>query len=162
MSDDLPSEENTWRRRLGSDANDRAWTLAEQKGRTPDEDLEMLHAAHAAAHLWSTIGTERNAALANLLLGQVHALLGSAELASRFAQTSLDFFLRLSSESATWELALAHAIAAHAAHVRGDKPAHEKEYAESLLAFESITDAEERKIVRATLRVIPMPEIETR
>jgi hypothetical protein len=45
------------------------------------EDQEMLHAAHAAAHLWQAVGTEHHCALAQLLLAQVHALLGHPSLA---------------------------------------------------------------------------------
>ncbi len=67
---DPPSEEETrlWRRRLGSAANSRGWALSEQSSRTPQEDAEMLHAAHAARHLWSTIGTAGNFALGDLTL----------------------------------------------------------------------------------------------
>ena len=54
----VPEEERAWVRRLAS-----------------REDREMLDAAHAAMHLWSQIETPRNFALAQLLLGQVHAYL---------------------------------------------------------------------------------------
>ncbi len=52
-------DETTWRRRFASRANNRGWALAEQATRTPAEDDEMLHAAHAAAHLWQPIATDR-------------------------------------------------------------------------------------------------------
>ena len=46
-----PSAEETalWQRRLASQANNRAWALADAPLRTPEEDEEMLQAAHAAA-----------------------------------------------------------------------------------------------------------------
>ena len=37
-----------WQRRLASQANNRAWSLAEMLHRSPEEDEEMLQAAHAA------------------------------------------------------------------------------------------------------------------
>ena len=156
MPTDLQLEdESKWRRRLGSGANNRAWTLAEMLSRTREEDEEMLHAAHAAAHLWSTVGNARNAALADLLLGQVHALLGNPVLAERFARSALEFFL--SGKSAPWELAAAHAVAANAAHCSGDSVAHQREYAAAQSAAEAITNAEEKAIFLATLRVVPKP-----
>ncbi len=156
MSTNLPPEEEPkWRRRLGSAANNRAWTLSEQRLRTPEEDEEMLHAAHASAYLWSTIGTERNAALAHLLLGQVHALLGNAALAERFAHSAGRFFSSRASEPS--ERAMMHAVAANAAHCRGDAAAHEREYAAALDAMNAIANPQEKDLFLATLRVVPKP-----
>jgi hypothetical protein len=155
MPTDLPPEdEPKWRRRLGSGANNRAWALSERPSRTREEDEEMLHAAHASAYLWSTVGNERNAALAHLLLGQVHSLLGNGVLAERFAQSASAFF---ADGGAPWELALVHAVAANAAYCSGDVVSHQQEYAAAQSAIESITNAEEKEIVLATLRVIPQP-----
>ena len=156
MSTNLPPEEEPkWRRRLGSAANNRAWTLSEKPLRTVEEDEEMLHAAHASAHLWSTIGTERNAAFAHLLLGQVHALLRNADLAERFAQSASRFFS--SHASGPSELATMHAVAANAAHCRGDSASHAREYAAALSEMEAIANPQEKEIFLATLRVVPKP-----
>ena len=150
-----PEDEPRWRRRLASGANNRAWALSERPSRTSEEDFEMLHAAHASAYLWSTIGTERNTALAHLLLGQVHALLGNAKLADRFAKSSSEFFAR--NDSAPWELALVHAVAANAAHCSDNTSLHLAEYVAAQRAMEAISNTEEREIVLATLRVVPKP-----
>jgi hypothetical protein len=150
-----PEDEPKWRRRLASAANNRAWDLAEMPSRTRQEDGEMLHAAHASAYLWSTIGTERNAALADLLLGQVHSLLGNAVLADRFAKSARGFFTGVT--SAPSELAMVHAVAANAAYRVGDPLSHQREYAASQSAAEAITNAREKELLLATLRVIPKP-----
>jgi hypothetical protein len=89
MSSTSASEdENTWRRRFASRANNRAWTLSEQASRTPAEDREMLDAAHAAMYLWSPFGTAANFAMARQLLGRVHALLGNTRYALPYAQAA--------------------------------------------------------------------------
>jgi hypothetical protein len=156
MSTNLPPEdEPKWRRRLGSAANNRAWTLSEKLLRTAQEDEEMLHAAHASAHLWSAIGNERNAAFAHLLLGQVHALLGNAALAERFAGAASRFFSSHAGEPS--ERATMHAVAANAAHCRGDRDAHAREYAAALGEMEAISNPQEKEIFLATLRVVPKP-----
>jgi hypothetical protein len=120
----LSEEERMLRRRLASRANNRAWTLTEQSSRTPEEDREMLDTAHAAMHLWSAIGTARHIAGAQLLLGQVHALLGSARFALPYAQAAHDYFKSDTAEP--FQLAISHAILAAAAHCAGNSALHEK------------------------------------
>jgi hypothetical protein len=151
----LLEDEPKWRRRLASGANNRAWTLSEKLSRSREEDDEMLHAAHAAAYLWSTIGTERNHALAHLLLGQVHSLLGIPATADRYATAARDFFTL--NDSPPWQLALVHAVAANAAHCNGSAASHQAEYVAAQLAVEAIANTEEKEIALATLRVVPKP-----
>lgn len=153
-----PTEEevNLWRRRLGAGANNRAWTLAEKLSRTPAEDAEMLHAAHAARYLWDRIGTEKNLALANLLLGQVHALLGRGQTATEYAEQAFDYFTSRPNE--TWGLALAHAVRANAAHASGKRDLHRESHTKALEIADALTGPEDRNIFDATFNVIPKPE----
>ena len=53
-----PSAEETASRQRcpASQANNRAWALAEQATRSKPEDEEMLHAAHAAIYFWIIVG----------------------------------------------------------------------------------------------------------
>ena len=46
-----PEEVALWQKRLASQANNRAWALAELHNRTPEEDEEMLQAINAAMYL---------------------------------------------------------------------------------------------------------------
>lgn len=157
MSQDPPSPEETarWQRRLAAQANNRAWSLAESARRTAREDDEMLSAAHAAWHLWQAVGDARNHAHADQLLGHVHALLGDAGHAGRYAARSFAFFT--GHDSAPWELAFAHAVAAHVAACAGQADEHRARYAEAERRVAALDDAEEREILNATLRVVPRP-----
>jgi len=152
-----PSAEEAarWRRRFAAGANNRGWTLAEQVSRTPAEDAEMLHAAHASRHLWGPIGTEKNLASADLLLGQVHALLGLGQPAMQYAQSAFDYFTSRASEPG--ELAFAHAVRANAAHASGEYVLHRESYAKALEFAEALTHSEDRKIFDATFDLIPKP-----
>jgi hypothetical protein len=145
----------SWHRRFGSGANNRAWELAEQPTRTAAEDDAMLHAAHAAFYHWHTIGTERNVALAHLLLGHVHASLQDGTRARAYADAAFAFFATNASEP--WEKAFAHAVLAHAAAACGDAEAHRAHYREAQALGGALDDAEERKIFDATFAVIPPP-----
>jgi hypothetical protein len=151
-----PSAESLreWHRRFAIDANNRAWQLTEMTSRSAAEDAEMMHVAHASAWHWSKAGNAHNAALADMLLAQVHALLGHGALAVPHAQASFAYFT--GRESAPWELAFAHAVRAHAASAAHDDGAHRRHWEEAR-ALGARLEAEDRKIFDATFRTIPPP-----
>ena len=156
MSEKPTSEDVAlWQRRLASQANNRAWTLAEQESRTPDEDEEMLQAAHAAMHFWKIVGNARNRAGAAQLVAHAYALLRLPEPASYYLAKSQPLFL--SDEAQPWERAMAHAVAANVAAAKKDSSAHREHYrtAEELGAALPERD---RAVLQATLRVVPAPK----
>ena len=150
-----PDESQAWRRRFAAMANNRAWDLSEAAARSADEAAEMLDAAHAARFLWRGIGNEKNAAHADLLLAQVHALLGHGAAAMQYANAAFAFFSN--GTSLPWELAFAHAVLAHAAHADGNAALHRQHYRKAAEAAQAITVPENRKIFDATFRGIPKP-----
>ncbi len=151
-----PDEQANWCRRFASSANNRAWTLSEQEKRTATEDQEMLHAAHAAAYLWRQVGTEHHAAVAQLLLGQVHALLGNAHLAQTYALGAHQYFLGRDSEA--WETALSHVVMANAACCSGQSAPHHEHYRVAVGLIEALADPQDKSILMASLRVVPVPQ----
>lgn len=152
-----PTAEETalWQRRLASQANNRAWTLAEALSRTPDEDDEMLQAAHAAMYFWKIVGKPSNHAHAALLLAHVCALLKLPKPAAHYLSMSLPYFMQ--NNSAPWEMAIAHAVAANVAFTEGNGEAHARHYTQAQSFREQVDNAEERENLDATLRVIPPP-----
>jgi len=151
-----PSEDDVrrWRRRFAAEANNRGWSLAEQAVRTAAEDAAMLDAAYASRHLWAPIGTADNAAYAELLLGQVHAMLGNGPAALAHARAA---HARLAApDRSAWEIAFARAVLAHAAHAAGDAALHAREYA-AAIAGAAALEGEDRRIFDATFRTIPPP-----
>src|SRR4051794_18303561 len=156
MQDQANEEEiRKWHRWFGVECNNRAWRLSEQPARSPAEDRELLNAAHAAAFHWSKVGTELHAARADMLLGQVHALLGHGDLAMRYARSAFDFVT--SRDSPDWEVAFGHAILANAASAAGDRGAHARHYAIAKEMAARLGD-EDRAIFDATFRRVPVPE----
>lgn len=137
------------------EANNRAWGLSEKPELTSAEKSELLHAAHAAAHHWSKIGTSAQVAQSDLLLGRVHALLGHGDLAVGFATTAFQSIT--SSDSAPWEIAFAHAILANAGDASGDSQLHSEHYAQAKAMGESLKDPEDKELFLATFDLIPAP-----
>jgi hypothetical protein len=150
-----PEDVALWQRRLASQANNRAWTLAEAVHRSPEEDEDMLHAAYAAIYFWSIVGTPSNHAHAAQLLAHVCALLKLPQQAAHYLSKSLPYFMQ--NDCAPSELAFAHAVAANVASAVGDPDSHAMHYSRAHAALAQVPNAEERKIFEATLRVIPAP-----
>jgi hypothetical protein len=154
---DKPSPEDValWQRRLASQANNRAWTLAEALRRSPDEDEEMLQAAHAAMYFWKIVGKAGNHAHAALLLAHVYALLKLPSPAAHYLGKSLPYFMQ--DDCAPSELAFAHAVAANVALAEGNADAYREHYSKARTAAEQLVSPGEREVFDATLRVIPAP-----
>ena len=147
-------ERAAWHKRFAAECNNRAWDLSTAE-RSPADDREMLDVAHAAAWHWGKVGTELNRMRATTLLAEVHALLGMGERALAHAEEMRAYFL--AQESPDWEIAFSHAIYAHAAHVAGRAAEHRDAYAQAEAALAAIADDEDRAIVAATFRHVPLP-----
>lgn len=155
--DEKPTAEETarWQRRLASQANNRAWTLSEAVSRTPEQDEEMLQAAHAAMYFWKIVGNDKNLAHAAQLLAHVYALLGEPSAATHYMKQSQPLFFAAGAEA--WEVALAHAVAANVAAAAKDAAAHRKHYAKAFELVAKLPEPEDREILEATLRILPAP-----
>ena len=106
MADSPSSDEMAlWQRRLAAQANNRAWRLSESTDRSPQDDEDMLGAAHAALHLWKLAGNAGNRAHAALLLAHVYALLKLPHPARHYLGQCEPFFLGQDCEP--WERACA-------------------------------------------------------
>lgn len=144
-----------WDRWFAIQMNNRAWDLADKPARTMAEDEEMLDAAHAAAAHWSRIGNDLNRARADLLLGHAHALLGHGSPAMLYARRGYAFVT--ARESPDWEMALAHAVLANAAHAAREATLHRTEYALAKSLADAIADPEDREIFERSFARIARP-----
>ena len=151
-----PEQMAVWRRRLASQANNRAWDLAESSSRSDDENDEMLSAAHAAAFFWNLVGNARNRAHAELLLAHVYALLGIGDRAMRHLSKARPYFSTQALEPS--ESAISHLIEANVAAACGDAERHRTHYAAAVAAIDALPDPENRKLLGASLRAIPIPD----
>jgi len=66
-----------------------AWDFLVMKGRSQEDDRQMLHLAHASRYHWGLVGTPRNQAVGEWQLSRVYAELGESPLALQFAKSSL-------------------------------------------------------------------------
>ena len=156
MSDaPAPEELEKWHKWFAVECNNRAWRLAEQASRSPAENEEMLHCAHAAALHWAKVGTELHRARAAILLGQAHALIGDGKSALQYAREAFAYVSE--HESPAWQVAFAHAVLANAAAANDERSLHSTHYARAKALGGALTDDEERTIFEATFRTVPAP-----
>jgi hypothetical protein len=156
MADSPSSEEVAlWQRRLAAQANNRAWRLSESAARSPQEDEEMLQAAHASMYFWKLVGNANNRAHAAQLLAHVYALLKLPNPATHYLKQSEPFFLEQNCEP--WERACAFAVKASVAAASGQSKDHASSYREAERLIAALPDPEDREILNATLLVVPKP-----
>jgi hypothetical protein len=114
MNDDSTREK--WHRTFAVELFNRAWDLLEKKDRSPEDDVTMIHAAHASRHHWGEIGTPLELERGEWQISRVYSVLGIAPAALRHAELCLeicedngigDFDLAFAYEA----LARAHAVA---------------------------------------------------
>ena len=115
----------------------------------------MLQAAHAAMYFWNIVGNANNKAHAAQLLAHVYATLKLPEPASRYLARSQPVLMSPSAEA--WERALAHAVAANVAAAKGQARQHAEHYRKATEQVAAILDPEDRSILEATLRMLPVP-----
>ena len=146
--------DNEAQRRLGVDLFNKAWTLMEKSGRTPEDDDELIHCAHASAYHWLHVGTQANRARSEWQCSRVYAILGRAEPALHHAQRCLAICEAAPDALEEWDLPFAYEALARANAVAGNA-------AETLRYLElgragaaAIADEDDRALLDADLATI--------
>jgi hypothetical protein len=148
MTTPQTTEVNDWEKFMAINANNLTWALT-TKTRTSEEDEDMLNAAHAAAYHWKKVGTDLNYARAEMLLAEVHGLLGYGETALGYAQSVAEFFK--GKDIPTWERAFVAIILARAYKALKDTTNFQTYLAEAQDIIASIEDDGDREVVEASM-----------
>ena len=127
----------------------RTWDLLDEKARQPDQDAELLHAAHASRHHWAEVARlggpsgPKQAIVGDWQLSRVYAALGMAGPSQLFGQRSLDGCGSWP-ESGPFLRGFAHEALARAARVAGDAASASAHEAEARAQAAQIEDAADR------------------
>ncbi len=102
-------------RELASSLFNSCWRLIEKSDRTPEEDAEMLHLAHASRWHWGNVGGVKEWSIGEWQCSKVYSFLGNGKAALLHAQLSVQLSKELEPSdfmraSALEALALAHFI----------------------------------------------------
>ena len=137
------------RRQLAVDLFNRVWVLLESADRTPDQDDEMVHAAHASRYHWGEVGGVEHRARGEWQCSRVYSVLGRPEPAKHHARRSLE--LCQANGLGDWDLAAAWESVARASLVGGDHAALDHALAEGRAALQAIVDDEDRQHIETDL-----------
>src|SRR5712691_1669171 len=117
------------------------WRLLEMESRTPEQDDEMMHCAHASRYHWGRVGQPVNLARGEWQISRVYAVLGRGEPATFHARRCLEIAQK--HHLSAFDLAEAYEALARAALVRGDRPEGKRFAEEARRAGAGIMDTED-------------------
>ena len=153
--DDLMAEPTTLdvdHRALGVALYNDTWRLLE-KERSPAEDEELLHQAHASAYHWLNAPEcqPKNRARSEWMCSRVYAVLGRAEPALHHAERCLQIVQASPEDMDDFDLPFAYEALARASAVAESSDDARRYEQEAREAAERITDAEDRDLVLTDL-----------
>jgi hypothetical protein len=140
------------RRTLAADLFNHVWALLETPDRTPAQDDEMLHAAHASRYHWGEVETGARLARGEWQCSRVYAVLGRAEPSLHHARRCLEICRE--EGIGDFDLAFAHEALARASRVAGDHEAAESHLRLARAAADDVADDEDRALVLSDLATI--------
>jgi DNA-binding transcriptional MerR regulator len=142
-------------RALGVDLFNHVWTLLEAEDRTPEQDTEMMHAAHASVLHWTKSAPpdlRQRQAIGEWQCSRVYATLGRGEPALWHANRCRDI-----AEGGTlddWVVAASYEAMARASRVAGDAEGAAAWRARAETATAAIADPAERQVIEGDLATL--------
>jgi hypothetical protein len=143
----------TTRRKLAADLFNHTWTLLEKPDRTPAEDDEMIHSAHASRFHWGEVGEDVNLARGEWQCSRVYAVIGRAEPALWHAHRCLA--INEANGTADWDIASAYEAMARAQMTAGDLAEVAAWKAKATAALDGIADPDDREVIEGDLATLP-------
>lgn len=139
-------------RKLAVECFNGTWHLLLKERRTPEQDLEMIHMAHASRYHWGVVGTPANLAIGEWQLSRVYAVLRRPEPALYHAAQAL----RLCRDEGLRDfyLAFAYEALARASSVAGKPRDMRRFLALGRKAAEDIVEQEDRDLFYRDLESI--------
>jgi hypothetical protein len=133
------------------------WEMLDAPDRTPAQDDQMVHAAHASRWHWSQageLGGDQQRAIGEWQCSRVYSILGRGEPALHHAKACL----AICEESGLgdWVVAAAYEALARASTVAGDAREAEAWLARAREAVAKISDPEDREVIEADLASLPV------
>jgi len=147
----VSTEDVELHRRLGSGLFNHVWDLLVLDERTPEQDDEMVHAAHASRYHWSRVEEGPRAARGEWLCSWVYSELGRAEPALHHARRCEALCNEYADELEDFDLPAMHEALARAQLVAGNREEalHRLRLAARLCA--EIEDPEDREIIQSQI-----------
>ena len=143
-----------WHRKQAVENFNKTWGLMEKEVRTNEENLEMIHTAHASRFHWGLAGGPLNFARGEWQISRVYSLLNLGESALMHGEQSLK--LCVQNGIGDFDLAFAYEAVARAYLVKDDEVKMEEYFALASKAAETITKKEDKDYFISELNSIKL------
>lgn len=143
-----------WHRKEAVTNFNAAWDLMDRKDRSNEEDILMIHTAHASRFHWGAIGTPLEFSRGEWQISRVYSVLVLPESALLHGLYCLD--LCLSNDIGDFDLAFAHEAVARAQTLAGNQEEARKHHGLAVHAAEGIKSPEDRDYFLSELATIPL------
>jgi hypothetical protein len=130
------------------------WTLLETSDRTADDDLRMIHMAHASRYHWGQVGTPVNVVRGEWQCSRVYATLGRGEPALFHAKHALQ--ICEANGIGDFDLAFCYEALARAHAVAGDTDEARRWQQRGVDAANDVFEDEDRELLVADLASVPI------
>lgn len=100
--------------------NQLVWSLLGKEKRSPEDNEQMLHAAHASLFHWMKIGKTANRQRGYWILSRVYCVLNNPVEAMKYAQLCMDITINHPEQMEDFDLAYAEEAIARAYACKGD------------------------------------------
>ncbi|HEX7491749.1 MAG TPA: hypothetical protein VF337_08620 [Candidatus Limnocylindrales bacterium] len=148
----MPNLDRETERRLAAGLQSEVWRLLDLPKRRPEQDDELLHAAHASRYHWGKVGSPIDLARGEWLCSRTYSVLGRSEPAIWHALRCLELLVGFGGGQ-TWDEASAYEALARAHALANDGEAgHWRERARVTLAL--VPDPETRGAIEADLATL--------
>ncbi len=158
---ELPPMDPNVHREQGVALFNQVWQMLDVPDRTPEQNDQMVHAAHASRWHWSQagdLGGDQQLAVGEWQCARVYSVLGRGEPALHHAQACLAICEK--SGLADWVVAAAYEALARASAVAGNVGDARTWLSRGRTATAAIATAEDREVIEADLAEIgAMPEL---
>jgi hypothetical protein len=129
------------------------WPLLENKERTEEENLTMIHMAHTSYLHWSKVGTTVNFVRGEWMLSRVYSVLSIAKQALIHARRSVEICEQ--NEIGDFDLVFAYEALARAAACSNDKELFTEYFQKALDANELVKDENDKQYCESELKAEP-------
>jgi len=154
-TDDTTPAAPTDERALAIQLFNDTWALLGKESRTPEDDLLMIHTAHASRLHWERVGDDQHRAIGEWQIARVYSTLRRAEPALFHSERALELAARPGVDD--WLLASTHEGLARALAVAGDLQKARDVRDRALSLLDRIGDPEDRRLVAADIDTLPLP-----
>lgn len=149
MSEPTPIP-NEIHEQLAKQLFNKTWDYLDMKERTPVDEVNMIHSAHASRYHWGVIGQPLQFERGEWQISRVYSVLGRPEPALYHAKMCLEICLE--NEIGDFDLAFAYEAMARAYHLSRDMENHTKYRELAAEAGEKIKDEGSRNYFLGELK----------